>query len=334
MGRAATAIGVAAGLVGFGAAETTPALADSAPTYQVYNTLGEGLELRTAPTATSSAITNLADGTNLELDCWAEGQDVAGISSVWDSVTVESTGQTGYVSDAYVNTPEVNDGAVLTQDGVAECGGDSAVPTTGPQMPPTDPNPEYDRTAAVEWALANAEDPQTNGSECAKFVSEALWAGGLPQTSTWNNSGGYVSRLNYFDGTETANTVPNLVQYLEEHYSVQWESLGNMTDNDVPLAQPGDIIIYSWPGNGKLDHMALVVGDANSNSRYPFVSEWGNFAPWQPSYDVFNPSSPYIERGWTWSDMNNEWLEQKYPGATAYLLHSNGGYYTASGNGS
>ncbi len=176
----------------------------------------------------------------------------------------------------------------------------------------------YDRTAAVDWALANAQDPQGSGELCTWFVSEALWAGGLPQTSTWQQ------------GTYAATYVQGLVNYLAANYPVSWINItGDLTTNAVPQAEPGDIIVYSWNGNSTLNHMAFVVGIASGD--YPEVSEWGQFDftshPW---YKIFNPSSPYVERGWTWSVMSGEWLQQEHPNMTAYLLHFNGGYFVSS----
>jgi hypothetical protein len=177
-------------------------------------------------------------------------------------------------------------------------------------------NPGYDRTAAVHWALENAQDSQGASGLCTWFVSNALWAGGLPRAQNWQQ------------GTYDATNVPGLVSYLEAHYSVTWTDITrDLTTNAVPQAELGDIIVYSWHGNGTLDHMAFVVGFAPGD--YPEVSEWGqfNFIPDVWDY-LFNPRSPYVERGWTYSGVNHAWLQTIYPGMKAYLLHINGGYFT------
>jgi len=178
-------------------------------------------------------------------------------------------------------------------------------------------NPTYDRTAAVNWALAHAQDPQGSGALCTWFVSEALWAGGLSPTSDWGQ------------GTYDATYVQGLVGYLvtQAPYSVTWTDItSDLATNAVPQAEPGDIIVYSW-GGSTLDHMSFVVGIAPGD--YPEVAEWGqfDFTPWDK---IHNPSSPYVERGWTYSEMHNEWLQVEHPGMTAYLLHINGGYVTPS----
>jgi hypothetical protein len=181
-----------------------------------------------------------------------------------------------------------------------------------------DTGPTYDRTAAVNWALSNAQDPQGSSGLCTWFVSQALWAGGMPQTSEWQQ------------GTYDATYVQGLVDYLYDNYSVTWTDItGDLTTNAVPQAEPGDIIVYSWNGNSTLDHMAFVVGIASGD--YPEVSEWGQFDFFPEIWNkIDNPSSSYVERGWTWSAMDNKWLQQEHPNMTAYLLHINGGYFVSS----
>jgi len=175
----------------------------------------------------------------------------------------------------------------------------------------------YNRTAAVSWAMANAQDPQGSGGLCTWFVSQALWAGGMPETADWE------------PGTRSSVYVQDLVNYLTSSNDATLINItSDLTTNAVPQAEPGDIIVYSWDGT-TLDHMAFVVGIASG--QYPEVSEWGQFDftthPW---YKVFNPSSPYVERGWTWSVIHNVWLQVKNPNMKAYLLHINGGYFASS----
>jgi hypothetical protein len=107
------------------------------------------------------------------------------------------------------------------------------------------------------------------------------------------------------------------VSYLEANYSVTWTDItSDLATNAVPQAQPGDIIVYSWNGNATLNHMAFVVGIASGD--YPEVAEWGqfNFVPDVWDY-IVNPSSPYVERGWTWSAISGKWLQQEFPNTTA-----------------
>lgn len=75
--------------------------------------------------------------------------------------------------------------------------------------------------------------------------------------------------------------------------------------------------------------MAFVTGMAPGD--YPEVSEWGQFNFFPDIWNkIDNPSSPYVQRDWTWSAMNHEWRQQEQPNMTAYLLHFNGGQRAGS----
>lgn len=202
----------------------------------------------------------------------------------------------------------------------------SKVVRTGSQLETVNGN--YDRTAAVDWALANAQDPQAYGAMCTWFVSNALWAGGLQKTATWTDQGHYGSA----PGTKTAWWLPWFVPYIQSHFST---TLINITSdfrtNAVPQAEPGDIILYNWGDGQGISHATFVVGIAPG--QYPEVSEMGQ-------YDlslidaavnkIVHIHSTYVERGWTWSAVHNEWLQQEFPHVQAYLLHINGGIFVGN----
>jgi hypothetical protein len=187
-----------------------------------------------------------------------------------------------------------------------------------------DSAPGYNRNAAVAWATANAQDSQGSGALCTWFVSQALWAGGLPQTSDWQQN-------DQDQGTHDATYVDGLVNYLVSNGLATWTDItGDMSPdvNVVPEAEPGDIIVYDWNDGGtQFDHMSFVVDTVSGG--YPEVAEWGqfDFNPWDY---VDNPSSPYVTRGWTYSVMHNEWLQTEHPGMLAHLLHINNGYYVGT----
>ena len=84
-----------------------------------------------------------------------------------------------------------------------------------------------------------------------------------------------------------------------------------MSTNSVPQAALGDLIVYDWTNDGTLDHMAIVTGFRSGD--YPLASEMGQF-DWttHPWYYADHPTSSYIQRGWTWSQQNNEYLEKTY----------------------
>jgi hypothetical protein len=109
----------------------------------------------------------------------------------------------------------------------------------------------------------------------------------------------------------------------------------NAGNNDIPLAEPGDIIAYSWGGedaNGRyqIDHLAFVVGASDTDAYYPTVVEWGQLnwdLPKGIKYEVDNPSVHVPPRGWTYSEVQGKYLqaEDGHQNMTAYLLHFNGG---------
>jgi hypothetical protein len=303
---------------------------------QVYtvdkNTAAGGVYARFGPHTNATMRINgfgVYPGQTVMLLCGVTDGDPVGPyqNKTWHFVAdLSNPGESNFwLNDHYVDSPNV---ANQLAPGESKCANESTNP-----LAPNIPNPEYNRTAAVNWALAHAKDPQTNGEECAKFVSEALWSGGLPQTpgtSGWNNQNGYWSRGTWFPGTVTANAAQPLLDYLEQHFSTQWISLGRMNagNNNIPQAQIGDIIAYSWKGNGTIDHLAFIVGFAEKNSEYPLVAEWGQFNWIFVVNNIINPSSRYQYRGWTWSAIHKIFLQQEKgnQNMTAYLLHFNGGY--------
>ena len=78
--------------------------------------------------------------------------------------------------------------------------------------------------------------------------------------------------------------------------------------------------------------MSFVVNIAKGS--YPEVSEWGTpeFTGFDwVWYQIHHPKEGYTKRGWTWSEKNNKFLQKEYGGeARAYLLHINGGFFTAT----
>lgn len=306
---------VVGSLIAAGTARSTSmtrASAASGPVFTVMNTSEtppDGVWFRRSPhTADTDRVTGHGVYMNerVQLKCYAWGDAVGPYANkLWYFVlNVTRPTNAGVTNQGYLNAHYINDGKAANQIDarVAQCG------TTPP------PNPSYNRTAAVNWAIAHAQDPQGSGTLCAWFVSNALWAGGMSQTSSWQAH------------TYAATFVDGLVHYLEAHYSVtQTDITSNLTTNAVPQAEPGDIIFYDWNDGGTtFDHMSFVVDIAPG--QYPEVSEWGqfNFNPWDK---IHNPRSPYVKRGWTWSAMHHEWLQQEHPGMRAYLLHINGGHF-------
>lgn len=215
--------------------------------------------------------------------------------------------------------------------GMAPAMADAGSAPTGPIL--TGGGSTYDGAAAASWASAHSNDTQPFDAACTWFASNALWAGSLPQDPQWNSNGSYgtnydLGPVHILDhkrnGTPAANAVIDLLNYLTNTYPATYIEPLTMTQNNVPDAQPGDLILYVWDGDpgwgydGDSNlHLAVVTGDAPDNPQYPEVAEWG---------DQRGGSAHFYQngtRGWTWSANNSEWLqgETGQSAMTAYLVH-------------
>lgn len=306
---------------------TTRASAASGPIFTVMNTsetLPDGVWFRNSPhTADTDRVTGHGVYMNeqVRLRCYAWGDAVGPYNNqLWYFVlNVTRPTNASAANQGYLNAHYINDGKLANQidSGLPQCG---AAPT-----PPPPPNAFYNRTAAINWALTHAQDPQAYGAMCTWFVSNALWAGGFPKTAVWTDQGSYGSA----PGTRTAWWLPSFLSYIQANFSTTLTNItSDFSTNAVPQAQPGDLILYDW-GNGQgISHVALVVDIAPN--QYPEVSEMGQYDLnlWDAAINkLVHVRSSYVKRGWTWSAVNNRWLQWKYPNVKAYLLHINGGHF-------
>ena len=203
----------------------------------------------------------------------------------------------------------------------------STTSTSSPGSVPV--NSFYYREQATDWALANAEDVQPSGDACTWFVSQALWAGGFPKSSTWTDAGSHwLSHVppRKVSGTATAWTVGLLEVYLVNHFkpTIHLDFLGKLSTapGALPRAVPGDIIIYSWHGNSTMDHMAFVVPTKQGQTATQ-VAAWTETRPGASS-------QPWSQRAWNWSAKDHEPITTEYPSVTAWLLHIDGGFWVSS----
>jgi uncharacterized protein YraI len=292
---------VALTIAGLLAVGSQPADAIAAP-IKIAGTGGSGVNMRSTPDTSRAAIGKIPEGARPNFICFAHGQNIYGVN-VWFKVKYGSV--TGYYASYYDNSSYTSDFDLTSKYGIPLCNSSGN---------------SYARSSAANWASGHARDVQVySGSQCAWFVSQALWAGTLQKTYTWTSSGSFfnpdlISGYLYKPGTPTAWNVASLVSYLRSKYSnSSWLNISSrFATNSVPEAAIGDVIVYDWYNDGTLDHMSLVTNIA-SNS-YPEVSEWGISGN-------AGSSSSYVRRGWTWSQNSGKWLQQVYPNVRAYLLH-------------
>ncbi|MEO9322253.1 amidase domain-containing protein [Nocardioides sp. C4-1] len=293
-------------------------------TQYVTGTGGDGLWVHSGAGLSAPTTVVLAEGTELSVDCVSYADTIGGTDPAWLHITSPTP---GWVADFYVDTLWSSDNT-LVQQGLPECGTSSeqpAIPDDGSYDSgtgvPTISAP-YDRDAAAQWALEHATDVQNVFFPgCTWFVSQALWAGGLPQTEQWNGSDSH-GRLNHLPGTVAATAVDDFIDNLRSTYPLTTEtylSADAFRANAVPEAEVGDIIAYDWDDNSDFDHLAIVTSIAEGS--YPEVAEWG-------TTDLSEARAwiDYSSRGWTWSALDQTWLqdpdrEDATPGVTATLFH-------------
>lgn len=339
----------AAVVVGFAAATATicagagSASADPVWAQHVYNTNGLGLWLHPDAAGLSSGTSDLMpDGTEFDVSCYVESDSVNG-DDAWLYGTNASTGNAGYAADFYVDT-DVSQGqeaAQLSAMGMPACGsapsGDPTDTTggseqgSGPATSVAQPV-AYDRASAAQWALDNYTAPQSfSGDDCTFFASQALWAGGLPQSALWTgkswNWSLQASHHHYPGPTQDAAEANDLVNYLVDN-GLATRTLIDWSDNTAGGAQPGDLIAYHWnnnedtldPDSGELnvDHLSVVV--TTDSNGYPTIAQ---HTPGDKRYWSWDPGNPAAGHPAGWIQYDDTYDNGHQP--EAWLIHINTG---------
>lgn len=276
------------------------------------------------------------NGDQVQLICGAFGDAVGPFNdTAWSYVNnLSRSVGSGWVDEHFINDGAPDNAFVSGEpmcgpetpgiSGSRSGGGSGSGGNGGGANPPPGPaGVSFNRSAAVAWAEAHAKDTPPYHSACTWFVSQALWAGGLPQSSTWNGYDKHRSSIRNLQGTLTAWTTPLFVSYIKQIFPHSTFTRLDLRKGhtDVPAAEPGDVILYDWNGKSTtrnwsgLDHAALVIDDAKG-SQYPEVAEWGadDFLWW-------GGAVKYKKRGWTWSVVSHKWLQEEHRNMRAFLLH-------------
>ena len=156
---------------------------------------------------------------------------------------------------------------------------------------------QYSALAAVDWAKNHVYDRNSvlvgkgyysDGGDCANFVSQCIYMGGLDMTSKWN-SAGHMCMDPY-----TWINAHQLYRYVV--------SLGGTSVNDPSASEVsiGDLIFYKTRSDGKMHHSAIVIDIKNGN---PVIAAHSD-----------NSRPMYTETNWRLG----------YKGSRIYLVKMNG----------
>ncbi len=126
---------------------------------------------------------------------------------------------------------------------------------------------EYSATAAAEWATAHLGNYESvlfgknywyDGGDCANFVSQALYMGGMDLDDLWNLSG-YLHWGTYYGNDYDGSFIrcQQLYNYLVNKGA---QVIKNPAASQVSI---GDVILYSAVGKSRMTHSAIVIDIKN-----------------------------------------------------------------------
>ncbi len=187
-------------------------------------------------------------------------------------------------------------------------------------------NTTYNATAAAEYARRYALNYNkewyfyVNGGDCANFVSQSLFMGGMPMTARWHS----------YDGNTYAYLMDNDYVWIRCHdlmyylISIGGERIDNPSASDFEI---GDAVFYDWNLDGKINHSAVVTDIVNG---VPKVS--CHSTPEQASrlnaHWTLGRSSKVV----TLVKLHGEkCTKNSSPNYDYYLVHTSTGRYTAPG---
>ena len=126
----------------------------------------------------------------------------------------------------------------------------------------------YCATAAAQWAEEHWNDVYSvlvgkgyfapkDGGDCANFVSQCIYMGGIDMTTRWNSAGYLAHYSTASDGAFIrAHQLYNYV------VSLGGQSIQNPSASDVSV---GDLLFYKTRNDGRMHHSAIVVAIENGN---------------------------------------------------------------------
>ncbi len=182
-----------------------------------------------------------------------------------------------------------NEGVIFTADGISyeEVEDDTAIEEENDDLVgtglPANYTFTYDADAAIayadKWVFGKNPDYDYfggQGGDCANFVSQSLYAGGLPLTDKWNAHG------------RTDEQFRNWVNNSDLHKYLTNNGFGSyITDPKAEQIDKGDLIFYNWnpKKSGRTQHVTIVVGkdasgepliDSHTTDHYHWPWKYGS----------------------------------------------------------
>ncbi|SFI84350.1 Putative amidase domain-containing protein [Thermoflavimicrobium dichotomicum] len=162
----------------------------------------------------------------------------------------------------------------------------------------------YDRQAAVNYAnhYWNKHNPTFRRfqDDCTSFISQCLWAGGIPMTRSRNPAVGWWYHSGRSHRWSYSWAVANsLYWYLRGKHSTGPQAVLVKSPKELKL---GDVICYDWQGDGVWNHNTIVTafdynGDplvnAHTVNSYQRYWEYRDSSAWTPKikYAFFHITS-------------------------------------------
>lgn len=216
------------------------------------------------------------NGTEANFTWLCEGEDPVEESGESPPVLYPVMSDAGLQTAAYaeIRTGAADDGTALTFDiretaVVTAADGQNVQQGTADTMYASDAQPEavsgaYTYTPARAaayadqyWKNYNRSYREYRGVDCANFVSQCLFAGGMPKTDDW-----YPQSVNWI----------NVMGHIRH-----FKSYGTFLTASDSRVRKGNPVYYDWNGNGTYDHVGICVGtnasgmpvvDAHTNNVY------------------------------------------------------------------
>ncbi len=129
-------------------------------------------------------------------------------------------------------------------------------------------NVNYCSTAAAQWAKDHLYDYYSvlynkgywdDGGDCANFVSQCLYMGGLDMNTYWNISG-YYAHWGTYKGSDYEGSYIRCQQLYNYLVKIGAQVIKNPKASDVSI---GDVILYSREGSSRMTHTAIVIDIKN-----------------------------------------------------------------------